>query len=169
MPFNTPATIDQARRKTTTQFTIKVLTSDNLEPNDVVITDSDGALGTWRRPLVITTSEFLELFESMSVLAEKLLKYRALMSGNGEGRGLKGDDMLLALAELKFNDRWSESESDAMSLFFKKRRLEHAYSARFKETCARVGRRAKWQDRISAWNSEMYALYRKLLLDTKEG
>lgn len=141
------------------------MTDGRLYPDDVTITDSDGAFGSWRHPLVLTIGEFLDLFDNMAVAAEKLLKYRALVVERDGGDIPNEESLLRELSKLDFSSMRSDRDSDAMSLYFKMQRLEHGYHVRFNETCKKHGNRSKWQDRITGWSMKMHALYRGLLLE----
>ena len=137
-------------------FSIHVITWEGNYPEDVAISDDEGAIGNHHHPLVISRHEFLRLFRKMATVVERLALHDAMK--------IEGDaSMKQRRSPIDFNS-FKDDLNDSIILYLKMSRLEEGYGNRFNDSKKKDFSQKK-REMLNTWYGEMHALYRKLMID----
>jgi len=146
-------------------YSVKVISWSENCPEGVIISGT-GIGNDYYHPVRISKFEFFRLFDEMALVAERLILYEQMrdtlsaVDDKREREKIKGK-----MEKINFNWLYSSNYHDAISLYFKMRRLEQGYSEYFKEGKKNWLHPSKHEDRMHSWLDNACMIYRKMILN----
>ena len=146
-------------------FTIKVITSTENCPEDVIISGT-GITDNYHHPVLLSKFEFFNLLDAMALTAERMILHEQLrdtacaMDDKKEVSKIKRK-----IRKIEYNWLYSRNYHETISLYFKMSRLEHGYYEFFNDMKKRKHHSSKHAERMQKWSSNARSLYRKLIIN----
>lgn len=150
-------------------FTINIITKKGNFPDDVIISDSREIIGSYKHPVLLSTGEFMELFDEMASLARLLIIREALRDESEliPDKDPKKQYFNKRMRSIYYNDR-DRVFDDKIALYFKIRLLRQGYNQAANEMKKSRFNSHDFEDKIKKWAKDSEKIYRKLIMQMND-